>query len=254
MRIVNFKKELGFDHTMGGFIARIESPKAKRIEREDRDGLDAQYHYEFKTDPSQVILPEKESSITEGLYEVVDICKWNYNRLQWNVYIVVVDSDSVYPVAEYLDSPHTQWVKDARKIVQAYFNNEELDIIELTQRPKPKVNKKWGISNYKGNTNKSATDTKSSTSHNRDANNPKGKSISTTNKKGLHEDAAKSIPYGKAVVFNKSGEKLGTKKIEKHNKKYIILTIKGEERKFSKENGQQIDGKLKIKYNLSKED
>ena len=264
---INFEEVLSLKHNVGGFVARITEPKGIKTE------VNGTIHYEFKTDISGVKEEDGSINVAPGIYEVCDVCKWNHETLQWNFYLVVVDSDGqAYPVAEYLDSPNTLWVKKAIKIVKAYFNGEELEEIELTPQPKlkkveNKFTKDFMNKPVEGKSRKpeQPESTEPSESTQDKAQDRKKKSVKenhaeqkNTSKKssGRSQDKA-PLDYGYARLMTFTGMVVGVCKITRHNSKLIeVQTNKGPV-KFSKADGRQVDAEKpryanKIEWNLDK--
>lgn len=268
---VDFKKVLGLNHKIGGFISYIASPKATRTFHKDTG------HYSYSLHHEDVLLENEEGYTVnkKGLYQIVDICHWGgESDLTWNIYLVVVSDEGVYPVAEYLDSPETLWVKEARHIVKAYFDGEELDTIELTPEPEAKKLRK-GFNKYMNKparsiTKKEATasDRKKDTSKKKDENStskplqkekPEEKPAPKKAKKKATGRSQETTPLkqGEARLMTFTGMIIGVYPIKRHNSKYIeIDTDKGTLR-FSRETNRQVnvaEGKEryanKIEYKL----
>lgn len=252
---VNFREELGLEHKIRGYIARVTEPKGVKTVK---DGVTS---YSLKTKvvgvPSNDI--DEITEVEPGIYEVCDICKWFRDaKLYWNFYLVVVNEDgSITPVAEYLDNPYTLWVKPALKVVKAYFNGEELETIELTPQPKKrkeatKATEK-DFSKYMSKPKKREEKKKSQPKEK-----PKELDKKSTRKKpsGRPQEGIE-LEYGQAKLMTFTGMVIGVYKILRHNKKYIeVETQKGVVR-FSKENGKQVNAEKpryanKIEWNLDK--
>lgn len=264
---INFEEVLSLKHNIGGFVARITEPKGLKITENGR------VRYELKTDISR---PRDEHGYVEvipGIYEVCDVCKWSSQDLQWNFYLVVVSSDGkASPVAEYLDSPNTMWVKGAIKIVKAYFNGEELEKIEPTPQPKPKkvenkfakgfMNKPVKGKPRKSEQSESAEHTESTQDKPQVSKKKTVKENHTEPKKTSKKPSGRSqektpLEYGYARLMTFTGMVVGVYKITRHSSKLIeVQTNKGPV-KFSKVDGRQIDAEKpryanKIEWNLSK--
>ena len=265
---INFSKELNLDHAIGGFVARITSPKAIR----EQDKETGRYTYSFHTDGLLTNEDGSHQVNKDGIYQVLDICKWgNDCDLQWNIYIVIISDGEVYPVAEYLDNPNTMWVKEARHIVKSYFNGEELDTVELT--PKPKVeSKKRGFSKYMNRPvsqehktepkKESKSEGKKKPEQKKKDEMKPSKTLQKAEKKMKKKSAGRSqevktLKEGEVRLMTFTGMIIGTYPIKRHNKKYIeIDTDKGTLR-FSRETCRQVnvpEGKEryanKIEYKL----
>ena len=254
---VNFKETLKLDHNIGGYVARITSPKGvKRVTDEGSE------HYEFHTDSAGI--PDGDVYNTSpGIYQVIDICKWNRDqKLQWNIYLVVVYEDgSAVPVAEYLDNPHTQWVKKAIKLVKAYFNDEELPEIELT--PQPTHKRKTGklTVNFMNPPveDKPKKKEKPVTKENKPEPKKAQNQIKKPKKKPTGRPQEKTeLEYGYARLMTFTGMVTGVYKILRHNKRYIEVETQKGVLRFSKEDGKQVNAEKpryanKIEWNLNKE-
>lgn len=218
--IFNFKEILHLEHKVGGFINRIASPKAYR-----KFEATGEAFYSFDMDYSSGYIcdqPDCKDIVDRSIWVVVDICRWypDDTRLVWNVYLVVSNGKKTYPVAEYLDSPKTLWVKKARPLVKAFFAGENLPEIELTPQPKKAAPKDH-------------------------------------RKESLLELARKhSLQYGEACMSTLSGKRIGVFKILRHNSKYIEITTKKGVFRFKKEDGRQVaeNPKYTLVWNLEKED
>lgn len=261
---VNFEDVLSLSHNIGGFVARITEPKGIKITENNR------VSYELKTDMSR---PRDEHGYVEvipGIYEVCDVCKWNHQDLQWNFYLVIVSSDGkAFPVAEYLDSPNTMWVKKAIKVVKAYFNNDYLEEIDITPQPKLKkasnkfskgfMNKPVKEKLREQETNKSEECAKDRPQHSKKSTANENHTVpKKTGKKpsGRSQDKA-PLDYGYARLMTFTGMVVGVYKITRHSSKFIeVQTNKGPV-KFSKADGRQVDAEKpryanKIEWNLDK--
>lgn len=256
---VNFEKALGLEHNIGGYVARIASPKGIKKE------VDGRVSYGFHTEGTNI--PDKDGycDVTEGIYQIIDICKWNRDHhLQWNIYLLVVDKKGkTYPVAEYLDNPYTEWVKPARKIVKAYFDGEKLETVDLTPQPKipPKKNKL--TVNFMNPPVEEKPKKKKEAKPEKEqkptkAEKPAKKVESPKKKKPSgRPQEREQLEYGYARLMTFTGMVIGVYKITRHNKKYIeVETQKGVVR-FSKEDGKQVNAEKpryanKIEWNLDK--
>ena len=87
----------------------------------------------------------KPALVVPGIYWVMDIFKIG-SGLKWNHYLVVVESDSFYPVAEFCEVVDSTWIKDAIPYIKDYFAGFELEPIEITPYRAPKQ-RKTGWSN-----------------------------------------------------------------------------------------------------------
>jgi hypothetical protein len=250
-RKINFAKELGLNHQLMGYIARVTGPKAKR-EVCNVDGKEI-YHYELNSEVVGTGI-DPEISVEPGLYEILDICRWNGkdSKMQWNIYLAEVTKDDFIPVAEYLDNPFTEWVKDAKNIVKAFFNDEELDRIDLTPQPKPKEVTGWGTSR-----NTASKPTKGEDNFmNKPESSGEDTNKSETSKKSTKETTASSteIPYGFAIVYRKNGNRLKKAKINRFSSKYVEIDLDGKPTKYLRETGACVEGSTHIEFNLTKEE
>ena len=255
---VNFEEVLGLDHEIGGYVARITSPKGIKKE------VDGRVSYALRTegtgtptDGKRLVLP--------GLYQVIDICHWNRDHnLQWNIYLLIIDEEgNTYPVAEYLDNPYTLWVKQALKIVKAFFNDEELETIELTPQPKKAKPKKTLEVNFMSPPVSAGKPKKQKeTKAEKPAKEKPSKPAKEVEKPRKTKPAGRpqereELEYGQARLMTFTGMVIGVYKILRHNKKFIeVETQKGVVR-FSKEDGKQVNAEKpryanKIEWNLDK--
>lgn len=270
---INMTKLIGAKHDLTrACVFRITSPKAKR--KLEGNG---NYYYSLYTDYAFQDDEDKNVFLCKpGIYQVIDICYWKYHsKLQWNIYIVVVEEDgTAYPVEEYIDNPNTLWVKDVRPILKRYFNNEKLEPIELTKQPdliyledvqekhtqkdenffeediKPKKSKSKKV---KKSQKVSHQQPPEEVFEKKTRNNIKKKKKAS----GRPQDASAPLVYGFARLMTFTGMIIGDYKILRHNKKKLqVKTDKGV-LTFSKETGKQLDAKNpryanKVKFNLDK--
>ena len=259
---IDFEQALGLDHKIGGYVARITSPKGMKKEE---DGI-----ISYRLHTESVGIPDSDGllSVIPGLYEIIDICKWNRTqKLQWNIYLLVVEEDgNTYPVAEYLDSPHTLWVKKAVKVCRIFFSGENLPRVTLTPQPKKEPRKKESRPKEKEQESAPAADFMNPPEKPEDkpkkkkeaapAKAPK-KTKSPGKKKPRKAEECGPLKYGFARLMTFTGMVVGDYKILRYNKKYIeVETQKGVIR-FSKETGKQVDAEKpkyanKIEWNLDK--
>lgn len=137
---IDFYKELKLPQPMTcGLVNRILSPKGIRNLNEH-----GQYAYHLKDELIQ-IYEGKPALVVPGIYWVMDIFKIG-SGLKWNHYLVVVESDSFYPVAEFCEVVDSTWIKDAIPYIKDYFAGFELEPIEITPYRAPKQ-RKTGWSN-----------------------------------------------------------------------------------------------------------
>lgn len=136
---IDFYKELKLAQPITcGLVNKILSPKGIR-KLNERD----QYEYHLKDELIQ-IYEGKPALVEPGIYWVMDIFKIG-NELKWNHYLVVVEEDSFYPVAEFLEITDSTWIKDALPYIKRYFAGEELDPIHITPYRAPRQSKNgWG--------------------------------------------------------------------------------------------------------------
>lgn len=137
---IDFYKELKLPQPMTcGLVNKILSPKGIR-KLNERD----QYEYHLKDELIQ-IYEDKPALVVPGIYWVMDIFKIG-NQLKWNHYLVVVESDSFYPVAEFCEVVDSTWIKDAIPYIKMYFAGEELDPIHITPYRAPRQRQNgWGV-------------------------------------------------------------------------------------------------------------
>ena len=132
---IDFYKELELPKKIiCGLVEKILSPKGvRKLNEYDR------YEYSLKSELVQVY-DEKPVTVTPGIYWVMDIYKPSLSEQHWNHYLIVVEDDCFYPVAEFIDCRDSTWVKDAIPYIKDYFEGFELEPIELTKqkREKPK--------------------------------------------------------------------------------------------------------------------
>lgn len=136
---IDFYKELRLPMPMTcGLVNKIISPKGIR-KLNDRDV----YEYHLKDELIQ-IYDDKPVLVEPGLYWVMDIFKLR-SEMTWNHYLVVVEYDCFYPVAEFLGCHDSTWIKQALPYIKEYFAGTEMEPIELTRYKRPKQSKTgWG--------------------------------------------------------------------------------------------------------------
>lgn len=137
---IDFYKDLRLPQPMAcGLVNKILSPKGIRKLNECD-----QYEYHLKDELIQ-IYEGKPALVEPGIYWVMDIFKID-NALKWNHYLVVVEEDSFYPVAEFTECHDSTWIKSALPYIKGYFAGEELDPIRITPYRAPR-HRKTGWSN-----------------------------------------------------------------------------------------------------------
>lgn len=256
---INFHEEYNLKpNLVSSLVLKVVSDKATRKLNHLANGNEY-YSYSLHTESAFGDFDKDVYYCDEGLYEVLTISHWGGQAtLQWNIYLILVDDEgNTYLVGEYLDSPDTQWVKDAKKVVKAYFAGEELDVVEQTPQPKPKTGykdrritmpeRRNEIPKKQKETNKKSTQEQ-----------PKK---SSKNKKGGTGRPQEKTPleYGQARLMTFTGMIIGVYKITRHSKKTIeVQTDKGL-LQFSKTDGKQINAKNpryanKIEWNLDKKE
>lgn len=233
-----------------GFIAKVSGAKAITKEREN--GTKA-YSLETEID-GYIRIKDDIWSVPEGLYQVCDIVKWNDETLQWNFYLVVVTEKKEYVVAEFLNSPYTLWVKDASNVVKQYFKGKKLEPIIPTPKPKIKRSQSWGSSLSVLNQDENKKPDKQE-------NAVKPNIVEVDFSKCKNTDKAKQnppkekiedtdIPVGMAFVYRKNGNLYRKVKINRFNKKYIEVTLKGEPVRFYRETGEGVKVSYRAEFNI----
>ncbi len=136
---IDFYKELELAQPMiCGLVNRILAPKGvRKLNEFDR------YEYHLKDELIQ-IYEGKPAIVTPGIFWVMDIFKKG-SEIKWNHYLVVLEEDSFYPVAEFLGCVDSTWIKGALPYIKQYFAGEELDPICITPfRAPKKIKNSWG--------------------------------------------------------------------------------------------------------------
>lgn len=138
---INFEELLGLESPVGGFVSKITEPKFIRKYMEKGD----YYNYSLKDDVISMADKEGFRDVGPGLYYMCHISHWNRdNSLQWNFYLIQVGKEKARCVGEFLDSPKTQWVKEAKPIIQKYFNKEKMTTVTPTKQKKASSSKsRW---------------------------------------------------------------------------------------------------------------
>lgn len=137
---IDFFKELELPESPNftGLVDKILSPKGIRKTTET-----GRKEYALNDTLIQVY-DGKPVIVEEGIYRVMVIFNNpKTGALQWNHYLVIVEEDCFYAVAEFLDCHDSLWVRDAIPYLKDYFSGETLEPIEVTQYPKPVVKTKW---------------------------------------------------------------------------------------------------------------
>ena len=132
---IDFYKELKMPTPMlCGLVNKIKSPKGvRKLNEHDR------YEYSFKDELVQLYKGEP-ALVDEGIYWVMDIYKRG-NETKWNHYLVIVEEDCFYPIAEFLDCHDSTWIKGAMPYVKEYFEGFEQEPVEITPYNPPKQRK-----------------------------------------------------------------------------------------------------------------
>lgn len=124
---IDFYKELKLAPPICGLVHKVISPKGiRKLNKQDR------YEYHLKEELIQ-IYDNKPAEVDTGIYWIMDICKDRDGSLKWNHYLVVVEDDGYYPVAEFLNCQDSTWIKDALPYIKDYFNGFEIDPIEVEE-------------------------------------------------------------------------------------------------------------------------
>lgn len=135
---IDFYKELELPKTTCGLVNKILSPKGIRVLNDNN-----MYEYRLKDELVQ-IYDNKPVIVDEGIYWVMDIYKNSNGVIKWNHYLVIVEKDCFYPIAEFLDCKDSTWIKHAIHFIKSYFNGEIQDPIELTRYViAPKKKTRW---------------------------------------------------------------------------------------------------------------
>lgn len=256
---INFHEEYNLStNLVASLVLKVVSDRATRKLIHTVNGAE-HYSYSLHTESVFGGSSKEEYYCDEGLYEVLTISHWGGRAtLQWNIYLILVDDEgNTYLVGEYLDSPDTQWVRKAKKVVKAYFAGEELDVVEQTPQPKPKTGYNDGgvtMPEYKKETPRKQKEPNKKTTQEQ----PKK---SSKNKKGGTGRPQEKTPleYGQARLMTFTGMIIGVYKITRHSRSKIeVQTDKGL-LQFSKEDGKQINAKNpryanKIEWNLDKKE
>lgn len=139
---IDFFKELKLPQPIVcGLVNKVISPKG--IRQLDETG---RYKYHLKDEIVQVY-DGKPAFVNTGIFWIMDIYKKG-GELKWNHYLVIVEDDCFYPVAEFLEATDSTWIKSAIPFIKRYFEGAELDVIQTTRYKAPKQSKRgWGIKN-----------------------------------------------------------------------------------------------------------
>lgn len=132
---IDFYKELKMAPPVCGLVHKITSPKGiRRLNKQDR------YEYHLKEDLIQ-IYDNKPAEVDAGIYWIMNIYKDIESNLKWNHYLIIVDDEAYYPIAEFLDCKDSTWIKSALPYIKDYFNGFDLEPINITRYRPPKQNK-----------------------------------------------------------------------------------------------------------------
>lgn len=133
---IDFYKELKLPKPVKcGLVNKIISPKGVR-----RLNQYNQYEYRLKDELIQIYDGEP-AQLDPGLYWAMDI--YDRDGLRWNHYLIIVEEDCFYPIAEFLNARDTAWIKQALPYIKAFFAGEEIDPIEITQYRTKKSKNGW---------------------------------------------------------------------------------------------------------------
>lgn len=125
---IDFYKEMKLPNPTCGLVNKVLSSKGiRKLNEQDR------YEYGLKDELIQVYDGEP-ASVESGIYWVMDIYK-TLMGLKWNHYLFVidVDNDEFYPVAEFLDCNDSTWIKKAIPYLKKYFSGGDMEPIRLTK-------------------------------------------------------------------------------------------------------------------------
>lgn len=139
---IDFYKELKLAPPSTGLVNKILSPKG--IRKSNQLG---RYEYRFKDELIQ-IYDGKPAKVEDGIYWVMSIYKDREENLKWNHYLIIVGSDSIYPVAEFLDCKDSTWIKDAIPYLKDYFGGFDMEPIQITEYKPPKQKKSGWKTSY----------------------------------------------------------------------------------------------------------
>lgn len=229
--IINFKELLKLNHDIGGCIDRVISPRGVRKEEDGRMyySLKKDFGYGFIFDK-----PDCKDIKDRSIWVVVDICHWdNSSALFWNIYLVVFDGERAYPVAEFLDSPETLWVKEALPIIKKFFNGDDLEEISLTPQPKkPKVQRFSTDYSKFSKPKKNSQENSSKSAEKIGDKKSVAANSSPKAEKGLESKSGLKSKH--VSVVSSSGKKVGTFKVRRHNSKFIEIDTKKGVMRFNK--------------------
>lgn len=135
--VIDFYKGMKLAPPVCGLVHKIISPKGIRKLNEH-----GRYEYRLKEDLVQ-IYDNNPAEVGKGIYWVMNICKDREGSLKWDHYLVVVDMDGYYPVAEFLNCKDSTWIKGAIPYIKEYFSGFEMEPIEVTEY-KPLKQQKTG--------------------------------------------------------------------------------------------------------------
>lgn len=136
---IDFYKELKLPSPITcGLVNRIIEPKGiRKLNEHDR------YEYRLKDELVQ-IYDNKPAEVDAGIYWIMDIYKDKESNLKWNHYLIIVEDEVYYPVAEFLDCKDSTWIKDAMPYIKDYFAGFDLEPINLTRyKRKPQSKSGW---------------------------------------------------------------------------------------------------------------
>lgn len=139
---IDFYKEFKLAPPLCGLVNKVLSPKGTRkLNEHDR------YEYHLKDDLVQIYAGEP-AKVDAGIYWVMDVCKDREGNLKWNHYLIIVGSDGIYPVAEFLDCKDSTWIKDAIPYLKDYFGGFDMEPIQITEYKPPKQQKSGWKTSY----------------------------------------------------------------------------------------------------------
>lgn len=125
MENVNFFRLFHLGSPVTGLVMKITSPKGIRTLTVSG------YSYDLHEDLCSYE-KDKALRITPGLYHVIGI-GYVSERIVWNHYLLMADTEEILPVGEYLDQPDSSWILQAIPIIKKVMSGTSVDPIELTK-------------------------------------------------------------------------------------------------------------------------
>ena len=127
MRTIDFFKKFDLPQPTAGLVYKITSPRGVVCRGAEMT------EYKLHTQLLDIYSghPIKAES---GVYSVTDVCNI-YGTMRWNHYIFYIGDEKIVPIAEFLSTKDTEWVKEAVPIIKKAMLKGIAKTIKITQFP-----------------------------------------------------------------------------------------------------------------------